>query len=262
MSRIKNKKGYLHIRSRHPSHDQIKNQIEHPSACIRFGSQTETNHDIQLNLPRAIALSANKLEMKRIFAETTEHTPQYWESHENVQLPVLAKRAFRSRGVGMRKIDTQEQLTEFINSNRYRNSIGSNNPYYFEKYHNYTREYRLHISEFGCFYSCRKMLRNNVEENRWFRNDSNSVWITQYHYTNGVYHKGLLKSQFNQPDTWALIVEECEKCLDAIGLDIGAFDVIVARDGRFKILEVNSAPSFGELTAKMYIEELKKILNV
>ena len=260
---MKNRRGFLSIRSRHPSHDAIKGQIPHDNAVIRFGSVTETNHEIQLNLPDAIRNSMNKLRMKQLFKEVTEHTPEYWESHESIteeHLPVLAKRAFRSRGAGMRKLNTLEEFNEFIQSNRYQNN-SEHNPYYFEKYHNYAREYRLHISENGCFYACRKMLREDAD-NRWFRNDQNCVWFTEYEYQDGVYNTEIPNEGFNKPQTWNLIVDECHKCLDSIGLDIGAFDVLVATNGRFKILEINSAPSFGDLTTDRYIIELKKILNV
>ena len=63
--------------------------------------------------------------------------------------------------------------------------------------------------------------------------------------------------------------ENLSKALNAVGLDIGACDIKVQsekghdRGGNpeFIILEINSAPSFGENTLIKYEEQLRKMLN-
>ena len=57
----------------------------------------------------------------------------------------------------------------------------------------------------------------------------------------------------------------------AVGLDIGAVDVKVQsstnnkgsrrESPNFIILEINSAPSFGEITGTKYITEISRVLN-
>ena len=59
--------------------------------------------------------------------------------------------------------------------------------------------------------------------------------------------------------------------LNAVGLDVGAVDVKVQskttpkdktrKTIEFIVLEINSAPSFGSITAEKYIQEIPKILK-
>ena len=128
--------------------------------------------------------------------------------------------------------------------------------YIIEKYYNYSKEYRLHVTKDGCFYACRKMLKEDAEE-RWHRHDMNSVWIMEEN------------PLFDKPSNWDSIVGECVKALNAVGLDIGACDVKVQSEkGKrndftpdFIILEINSAPSLGEVTAQKYIQKLSQIVE-
>ena len=131
--------------------------------------------------------------------------------------------------------------------------------YIFEKYYNYNREYRLHVSENGCFYTCRKMLKTEApQEARWYRNDEHCVWILEDN------------ESFDKPVNWDKVVEESVKSLKAVGLDFGAVDLRIqsskkangeVRDEpKFIVVEINSAPSFGDKTTEKYIEELPKLL--
>ena len=75
---------------------------------------------------------------------------------------------------------------------------------------------------------------------------------------------------FDKPANWNVVVTECVKALNAVGLDVGAIDLRIqsAKDGQtnrknpeFIVLETNSAPSFGERTLEMYLQEIPKILK-
>ena len=167
--------------------------------------------------------------------------------------PIVAKHHFGSRGKGNYLLNSKEELQEWLNGKNIEN-------YIFEKFYNYNREYRLHVSKNGCFYTCRKMLKNDVpKEQRWFRNDSNSVWVLE---TNEA---------FDKPKNWKDIEKECINALNATGLDFGACDVRVqsakTEKGKerteidFIIVEINSAPSMGEITEQRYKEELPKLLK-
>jgi D-alanine-D-alanine ligase-like ATP-grasp enzyme len=134
------------------------------------------------------------------------------------------------------------------------------NNYIFERFYNYSREYRLHVTEDGCFYTCRKMLKSETpEEERWFRNDSNSVWVLENN------------PSFDKPINWNEVIEHSVKALKAVGLDIGAVDLRIQSskhsngDTRdycdFIVLEINSAPSFGDITAEKYAVELSRLIN-
>ena len=252
----------VRIFSRHPSHDGIRGKIMVPAvllACVRFGSGTLWNKSNKfLNSPEAINNSANKTAMKQCFDKAKVTTAQWWENiaallrEEEVPYPIIAKKKYGSRGQGMVKIDSKEQLDEFTATKR----VGA---YIYERFYNYSREYRLHVNSKGCFYTCRKMLKGDTpEEQRWFRNDSNSVWYIDSN------------ESFDKPSNWSTIVSECVKALNAVGLDFGACDVRVQsasnnngkvrENPEFIIIEINSAPSFGEGTMEAYTKEIPKML--
>ncbi|HEY1020779.1 MAG TPA: hypothetical protein VGE06_00640, partial [Flavisolibacter sp.] len=188
-------KGHLpKIRSRHPSHDVLRGRLPRMpfTSVIRFGSETEVDTaQVQINTIDAVRNSASKLRMKTCFTQGQVKTADWvpgghndfnrqipriaYETKDgrNVYRPVGAKRIFGSRGEGNTLLRTEQDYQRFLQNHRV-------NPadYIFEVFHNYTREYRLHVTADGCFYTCRKMLKNGTpDKDKWFRNDSNSVWI-------------------------------------------------------------------------------------
>jgi carbamoylphosphate synthase large subunit len=284
---LKKKKGFPPmILSRHPTHSPLRAangllpRLPFRSV-VRFGSTTVLSDDnirIPLNTPDAIKNSANKLLMKQCFTDDEVKTADWWTiefinqapgeeychhkfgeakgesgvSLDNLPYPLVAKHIFGSRGRGNTKIDSQAQLQAWLPNKQLNN-------YIFEKFYNYSREYRLHVSEDGCFYTCRKMLKSDTPaDQRWFRNDSNSVWIVEEN------------EQFDKPVNWDEVIEESVKALKAVGLDFGAVDLRIQsaknKDGKkiekpdFIVVEINSAPSFGEKTLEHYTELIPKLL--
>lgn len=267
------------IKSRHPSHSPLRTKgvlgYFPYRSVIRFGSSTELDDTIanggkriEINTVNAIKNSSNKLLMKQCFDKKDVRTA-VWTQSQNVDhiiedlsknleegdalYPIVAKNHYGSKGTGNHLLNSTKELTEFLQKN---------NPshYIFEKYYNYNKEYRLHITKEGCFYACRKMLKQDTPDNeKWHRHDSNSVWILEEN------------PNFDKPTSWDIIIEHSVKALNAVGLDIGAVDVRVQNNtlgnGKprenvdFIIVEINSAPSFGDITLQKYIEELPKILN-
>ena len=137
--------------------------------------------------------------------------------------------------------------------------------YIFEKFMNFGHEFRLHVTEDGCFYTCRKALKQDVpEDQKWRRHDDICVWFLE---TNENFHK---------PNSWNDIVSDCVKALKAVGADLLSFDVRVQtprdKDGNSRpyqeyiLLECNSASSMdngtGEVSvcAQKYIDEIPKII--
>lgn len=253
----------LRILSRHPSHAILRRRIpllNNTGAVLRLGSTTSDNSEIQINTVQSVKNSSDKIKMKQIFKEAGVNSPEFYldiselEDY-NFERPLLAKRTYRSKGAGMEKIDTKEQFDSFIESKITNNEYNLKNPYYFEVFYNYTKEYRIHVSEVGgYFYTNRKMLKTEAE-NRWFRNDSNSVWMLE---TNEL---------FDKPETFDNIVNDCQKAREALELSICSFDVKVNKKGDWVILEGNSASSFGDtentisIVGTKYQLELIKILH-
>lgn len=261
------------IYSRHPSHDVLRHNLDllPIRGIVRLGSTTETPNDgkprIEINSIEAIENSANKLLMKQCFTEAEITTADWYlifgasqtnmekqnseikeiVSFENLPYPIIAKNIYGSRGTGNYKLDTREQLEEWMRGKNLSN-------YIFEKFYTYSKEYRIHVTNDGCFYTCRKLLKNETPESeQWHRHDENSVWIIEEN------------PKFMKPSTWDLIIEDCIKAKNALGLDICAFDVKTQgsskRNPKWIIIESCSAPSFGEITAIKYKEELNKLLK-
>lgn len=244
------------LRSKHKSLDLLPFR-----SVVRLGSTTR-NEDIftpqqlregieECNTVDSVITSSNKLRMKEAFKKLNVKQSEWWTPSEikalkEIPFPILAKQIRGSKAKGMVKIDDKKQLDDFL-----KNTDTSN--YYFEKFYNYSREYRLHMSSVsGEFMSWRK-LRRNDEEVRWFFNNSNCNWVNPEH------------ELFDKPKNWDKVVENCKNALKAVGLDIGACDVRIQsnskKDPDFIVCEINSAPALGSVGIEEYRPEINKILK-
>lgn len=274
-----NKKKYKLYRplilSRHGTHSILRaNNQTLPllpfRSVIRFGSSTESDGRLEINTVEAVKNSASKLLMKQKFTEAGVKTAKWWKyvfrnnqhefedqfseenayyNTESLLYPIVAKSHFGSRGIGNTKFNTKEELEAWLPNKNLNN-------YIFEQFVKMTREYRLHITKFGCFYTCRKLVKSDAPEDTWQKHDDVCNWVLEEN------------PSFKKPKNWDAIVADCIKAKDALGLDICAFDVGVqgAKDGierenpEWVIFESCSAPSFGDITGKKYIEILPKLL--
>lgn len=288
------------IRSRHPSHEPLRTQLPKlpVRSVVRLGSTTVLTTGvkrlIEVNTVNAVRNSASKLLMKLCFTHDEVKTANWFYPilepdpafpeitnaiHEVtdkginfiddtypgsehfaptlLEFPIVAKHIFGSRGTGNYLLKTKEEFNAWLPNKTLEN-------YIFEKYYNYNREYRLHVTKDGCFYTCRKLLKEDTPaDKRWFRNDSNSVWVVEEN------------PSFDRPTNWDAIVAESVKALNSVGLDFGAVDVRVQSASKetkkkgevprenpeFIIIEINSAPSFGEITLQRYLEQIPKIVE-
>lgn len=273
------------ILSRHPSHDILRHELPLMPfrSILRLGSTTTVQQAyskrkvpleasklaeiIELNTVEAIKNSASKLLMKQKFTEAGVKTADWYISItstlfvgkrlsddgtdkeieiEELPYPIVAKSHYGSRGVGNYKLDSKEELEVWL--------VGKNlNNYIFEKFSTFSKEYRIHVTDEGCFYTCRKLLKNDAPEGTWqLHDDGTVVWILEEN------------PSFKKPNNWNLIVEDCIKAKNALGLDICSFDVMTQGSSKenpdWIIIESQSAPSFGELTAQKYIEIIPKVL--
>ncbi len=263
------------ILSRHPSHDILRLKHKKIAALpyrsvIRFGSSTEVEdtvakggNRIEINTIDAIKISANKLLMKQKFTEAGVRTAN-WRQHcpieglTDLEFPIVAKAHYGSKGKGNTLLKTHEEYLEWTSGKNLSN-------YIFEKFMNFGHEFRLHVTEDGCFYTCRKALKQDVpEDQKWRRHDDICVWFLE---TN---------ENFQKPNSWNDIVSDCVKALKAVGADLLSFDVRVQtprdKDGNLRpyqeyiLLECNSASSMdngtGEVSvcAQKYIDEIPKII--
>jgi glutathione synthase/RimK-type ligase-like ATP-grasp enzyme len=271
MTKLKKYKLYYSmLLSRHPSHSilRAKNQtlpLLPFKSVIRLGSTTESDGRLEINTVQAVKNSASKLLMKQKFTEASVKTANWviyntdegifnYPNGQGVEMsqlifPLVAKSHFGSRGIGNTKFNTKEELEAWLPNKNLNN-------YIFEEFVKMTREYRLHVTKFGCFYTCRKLVKNDAPEGTWQRHDDVCNWVLEEN------------PSFKKPKNWDDIVADCVKAKDALGLDICAFDVGVqgAKDGverenpEWIIFESCSAPSFGDVTGQKYIGILPKLL--
>lgn len=269
----------IKVRTRHPSQKPLRDMLPSMNvrSVVRFGSTTPTEEVypkffgkrtiVEVNTPNAVSVSANKLLMKQAFTDAGVTTSDWWVINGDVLTsmkvaaesitfdkalyPIVAKHIFGSRGTGNTLLKSKGELENFLKGKDL-------SKYIFEKYYAYNREYRLHMTSEGCFYTCRKMLKSGAKE-RWFRNSENSVWILEEN------------PLFDKPTNWDSIVADCVKALNAVGLDFGALDVRVqsAKDNdgnviknpKWIIIETNSAPGLEKIGLAKYVEEIPKIIN-
>lgn len=273
------------ILSRHPSHAVLRLATKNlpllpVRSCVRFGSTTDEpdtvsngGNRIEVNTIQSIKNSANKLLMKRKFLEANVKTAEWFSATSledlvnqartltnNWEEKLVAKAHFGSKGRGNTLIASEEELRAWNTS-----KDGNITSYLFEKFMNFGHEFRLHVTSEGCFYACRKALKQDVpEDQKWRRHDDICVWFLEEN------------PSFFKPNSWDAIERDCVNALRAVGADILSFDVRVqtptTREGRpretqdYILLECNSASSMdngtGELSmcAKKYIEELPKVI--
>jgi len=256
------------VLTRHPSHKPLRKQLQlcKGRSVVRLGSTTSLNDGkvrTEVNSVQGIKNSASKLLMKQCFTRAGVKTANWFTKAEGVQAfinihedlidydnlpyPIIAKHQFGSRGTGNYKLDNQQALEQWM--------VGKNlSNYIFEKFQPLGREYRLHISKFGCFYACRKLLKSDAPENTWQYHDDVVTWALESN------------PSFKKPNNWGDIVADCVKAQKSLGLDICAFDVIVSLPNKennsdWLIVESASAPSFGDITLQKYLIEIPKIIN-
>lgn len=252
----------LRVFSRHPSHRILRRKaiLTPVLACIRLGSTTVGTlpYKVEINSVESIRRSANKLFMKQAFERAGVKTAERWtdgalNDWARDRYPIVAKSHYGSRGDGNTLIMNQSQLESWMRNKNVNN-------YIFEKFYNYGLEFRLHITERGCFYTCRKALKQDCPESeKWRHHDDNCVWFME---TN---------ENFLKPNSWNDIVTDCCRALKSVGADVLSFDVKVQSATNQKgkrreyqdyiLLECNSASSFGDVTAEKYIEEIPRIID-
>lgn len=241
---------------------------------LRFGSITPTdrifknsNNVMEINSVEGCKNSSDKRIMKELFINNEVLTAQpaiilnkyedikeveeaiidIFDNGVDILYPLIAKKYNSSKGNNIFYIENDKDLENFL--------LGHEKDfadYIIEKYYSYNREYRLHVTNEGCFYTCRKMLKKNAEV-RWHRHENNCVWVVEDN------------PLFDKPSNWESIVDTCIKAKNAVGLDICAVDVKVQsskyKEPKFIILETNSAPALGDIGIEKYRNLLLKMIQ-
>ena len=257
-------KRFAQIRTKNSTSRPLRRSIltDH-FAVVRLGSLTPTDYCfrqprtgvIEINTIDAIQNSRSKLRMKACFAKGKVPQSEWWINtdqlthDENLTYPLVAKRVFGFQGRGMSLIANENELHSWIREHLNWPSNG----WYFEKFYNYAREYRLHVSKAsGVFLAWRK-LRTKDATDRWFFNSTNSTWVGENH------------KLFDRPHSWKKMEKAAIAALNSTGLDIGAVDIRVQsntnKHPKFIVCEINSAPALGDEGIEYYKIEIASLIN-
>jgi hypothetical protein len=277
-------KKFVRIRTKNSTSRPLRRAIltDHWAIC-RLGSVTETEdtglghlNPIEVNTVESIRNSRDKIRMKTCFSKKKvpqaiawypcsqiQDSDQYRHcvnllqdkdrdlaptSTKDLPYPIVIKRIYGFQGRGMKLVNNPEEFNTWLD--RHPDLDG----WYFEQYHNYAREYRLHVSSSdGVFLSWRK-LRLKTSTERWFFNSQNCEWYGEQHQL------------FDKPKSWKKMCIAAVKALKSCGLDIGAVDIRVQSnrndDPKFIVCEINSAPALGEVGVEKYKKVIKNIINL
>ena len=273
----------VRLRTKNHSSNELRNLLNKTPkrTIVRLGSITPTDEIyrntseeiIELNTVEAVKNSRSKLLMKKCFKDAGVDQSEWYTkavlfpeeaggrefiemhsgsnddiyidaSSSDFKYPILAKRIFGFKGRGMVKINNYQELRNFVTTE---NQSG----YYFEEFHNYAKEYRLHMSQTECFMTWRKLRRNDATS-RYFFNSENCNWVSDEH------------ELFDEPTCWDEIMNQCIDAMVYTGLDICCFDVRVQssrkENPKFIIVECNSAPALGEKGVEAYKDAIENII--
>lgn len=209
-------------------------------SLIRWGNRVDEwcdeEYEIVLNPAKAIKLASNKLESLYVMHEAGVEVPYASEDFYDVLnecgYPILGRKFRHSKGTDIKLILQKRDVR-----------AGESD--YFIPYIPTNREYRLHVVRDKVIRIQGKYLDFPEESVPHIRNHANGY-------------------RFRTPNL-RLRPERIQATITAVsslGLDFGAVDLIIAEDGVYKVLEVNTAPSCSKLTGKKYVEEFANLLGV
>lgn len=175
-----------------------------------------------LNKKKNIHLVNNKRNFREFLQQKyPENVPKTWFNHlsNDITYPCILRPKSHCQGKELYFITDYEFLIQVINFLEY-----SDNTYYISEYINKTQEYRV------CFIQgLVAWVANKVPAN-----PSNIAWnVAQGSKFENVSWK-----------SWPInVIEAAYKAYKLSGLYLGGVDIMVDKDGRSYILEINSAPS-------------------
>ena len=207
---------------------------------IRWGSRMDTLADAGttrvLNPAAAIERASNKLESLAILSDRGIPVPA-WDTDpaalvERSGFPILGRRTQHARG------------TDIVLCLQRRDYIRRPRDYYVA-YIPTNREYRLHVAGGEVIRVQGKFLDVSEDYLPWLRN-----------YSTGHRFRAPRRRLHNAR------LNDAVGAVEALGLDFGAVDLIVADDGSHYVLEVNTSPSCSPLTGAAYCTAFARMLGM
>lgn len=185
-----------------------------------------------VNKADALAKASDKYLSLQLLRDAGVRVPNFSEDPEELQYPFLGRRRQHARGTDVVLV---LQKGDILRRSRD----------YYVQYIPTTREFRLHVVGGKVIRTQGKFLDRPELAVPWIRN-----YATGYRFR-------APRRQLNGSR-----VEAAVNAVRALGLDFGAVDLLIGNDGLEYVLEVNTAPSCSPLTARQYVTEFQRLLNL
>lgn len=215
----------------------MKKQLQsNKSVVVNFGRPHKRPASIVINTPEAIDLCKDKILMKQKFTECGVPSPDWSFVANNTFTDytgkVIYKPKYHSRGRGLVVFDSVQDCVDAR-----QHETGT-----MEVFHNFTREYRVHIFAGHAINIDKKYLRDGFEEQE-IRHK------THYRYSRVV----------KFPDD---LISASVMAVDSLGLDFGAVDIgYDESENKCYVLEVNSAPGMRQSLVDRYLACIKAFVD-
>lgn len=230
-ARLNKTKEYWRVYTNHSTDDYEKCKINNYNfdnkIIIRWGNTIDVNmnNSIVYNKAEAIQRATNKKLCRELFQMNNLNCPRLIVFENDVKsFPIIARPAKHSKGKNFVVLNNMEQFK----AHYYHNSI---NGWYYSEFVDKKQEFRLHIGHGKVLNYLEKPKPDNGQI-AWNRaiNEDPFINIKWDDYNNEVC-------------TLAI------KALNILGLDFGAVDIMLDKNGKTSLLEVNTA---GTLASSEY----------
>lgn len=207
-------------------------------SLIRWGSRagTDAGRERVLNPRSSIARASNKLESLHLLRDRGIPVPDFDTNPEALlersNYPILGRRLQHARGT---------DIVLCLQRRDYRRRPRD----YYVAYIPTNREYRLHVAGGEVIRVQGKYLDVGEDYVPWLRN-----------YATGHRFRAPRRRLHNAR------LNDAVGAVEALGLDFGAVDLIVADDGSHYVLEVNTSPSCSPLTGAAYVNAFARMLDL
>lgn len=199
----------------------------------------EIGYDVGIyNGPVPVSIAANKLKTFLSLDQIVnipDYTTDKAEAQEwlNSGVSIVERHTLTGHsGEGIRIVDFDDEL--------------SDDAKLYVKYIKKEQEYRLHVFDFDVFFIQRKARALDVP-------DDNVNWQVRNHANGFIY----ANQDIELPDVAKNMAIEA---IQTLGLDFGAVDMIYnARQNKFYVLEINTAPGLSGTTLDKYVEKFKEL---
>lgn len=208
---------------------------------IRYGNIREGFEGITINSIEAIKRTRNKLIALTILSNEGISTPEF---HKRGELEGsngiwFGRETFHKKGKDIVICEQKDDGIEILNN------VSAEKITHLTKYIPVDREYRVHVMGNEVIQVCIKIPDDNTHEKDMIRNLEHG-W------------------HFAECNDWVNMYKKMKQMaidsVNILGLDFGAVDIILGKDGKYYVLEVNTAPGLDNKRLELYVENLTKLI--